>query len=183
MENNKIDNTQLEMRKKFIIYFFIYSALGWILETIFCLITLGVFNKRGFLYGPVCPIYGFGAILLIQCLHGKKVNIFGKFFIAMIAFTFIEYVASAVLEDLFGLRWWDYSNDILNFQGRISLPYSIAWGVMGVIFVEIIHPVIQRCVENLIKKVSTKKQNIILNILVLIILVDFTMSVIKYIKI
>ena len=67
-----IETKQLTEKQKLLSYFFTYSFLGWILETVFCVLTLGVFNKRGFLYGPVCPIYGFGAIILIESL--KKQN-------------------------------------------------------------------------------------------------------------
>ena len=100
-----VETEQLSEKQKLLLYFFTYSFLGWILETAYCILTLGVFNKRGFLYGPVCPIYGFGAILLIECLKKIKTNSFGKFFISMIAFTIFEYVVSVVLESLFGLRW------------------------------------------------------------------------------
>ena len=97
-----LQSDQLTEKQKMLLYFFIYAFLGWILETIYCVVTLGVFNKRGFLYGPVCPIYGFGAVLLIQCLKNTKTNTVGKFFIAMISFTIFEYIASVILEDLFG---------------------------------------------------------------------------------
>ena len=99
---------QLNEAQKIILYFVIYSFLGWILETIFAIFVLGRFVKRGFLYGPVCPIYGFGAIILIESLKKIKTNTVGKFFISMIAFTIFEYVVSVVLESLFGLRWWNY---------------------------------------------------------------------------
>ena len=105
MEKEKlVETNQLSEKQKLLLYFFTYSFLGWILETVFCILTLGVFNKRGFLYGPVCPIYGFGAIILIESLKKIKTNTVGKFFISMIAFTTFEYVVSVVLESLFGLR-------------------------------------------------------------------------------
>ena len=73
MEKEKlIETKQLTEKQKLLSYFFTYSFLGWILETVFCVLTLGVFNKRGFLYGPVCPIYGFGAIILIESLKKNK---------------------------------------------------------------------------------------------------------------
>ena len=72
---------KLTEKQKVILYFFIYALLGWILETVFCLITLGTFSKRGFLYGPLCPMYGFAAIGMIQLLKNIKTNTIGKFFI------------------------------------------------------------------------------------------------------
>lgn len=174
----KIEN--FEGLQKDVMYFFIYSFLGWVLETVFCLVTLGEFQKRGFLYGPVCPIYGFGAIILIKALKRIKTNFVGKFIISFVAFSAFEYVVSVVLEALFGLRWWDYSNEVLNFQGRISLSYSIAWGILGVIFVQNIHPYISNRVDKFISHISDNKQKIILFTLSLIIIIDMILSVIKY---
>lgn len=183
--NNKsiVETNELNEVQKMALYFFIYAFLGWLLETAYCVVTLGVFNKRGFLYGPVCPIYGFGAIILIQTLKNIKTNTIGKFFVSMIAFTAFEYVVSVVLESLFGLRWWDYSNEALNFQGRISLPFSIAWGIIGTIFVEKIHPFIESKVKRFTLLIKKKTQVIIINILLITILIDFILSIVKYINI
>lgn len=180
---NLVETNKLTQKQKVVLYFFIYAFLGWTLETIYCVVTLGVFNKRGFLYGPICPIYGFGAIILIECLKNVKTNTVGKFFIGMIAFTIFEYVASVVLEELFGLRWWDYTDEALNFQGRISLAFSIAWGIIGVIFVEKIHPFVKSKIEKYSLLISRKKQVIILYILVAIIAVDFVLSVARYLNV
>ena len=181
MEKEKlIETNQLTEKQKLLLYFFTYSFFGWILETIFCVLTLGVFNKRGFLYGPVCPIYGFGAIILIESLKKIKTNTAGKFFISMIAFTIFEYVVSVVLESLFGLRWWDYTGEPFNFQGRISLAYSIAWGIIGTIFVEKIHPFLKKKLEKFTIKIPHKMQVILLNGFLVIILIDFVMSIMRY---
>lgn len=181
MEKEKlVETNQLSEKQNLLLYFFTYSFLGWILETVFCILTLGVFNKRGFLYGPVCPIYGFGAIILIESLKKIKTNTVGKFFISMIAFTTFEYVVSVVLESLFGLRWWDYTGEPFNFQGRISLAYSIAWGIIGTIFVEKIHPFLKKQLEKLTIKIPHKVQVILLNVFLVIILIDFVMSITRY---
>ena len=178
-----VEKNELKKTQEMALYFFIYAFLGWLLETIFCLVTLGVFNKRGFLYGPVCPMYGFAAVIMIQMLKNIKTNTLGKFGICMIFFTVFEYVVAVVLESLFGLRWWDYSNEALNFQGRISLPYSIAWGILGVIFVEKIHPFIESKVKKIKLLMSKKAQVIIINGFVITIFIDFILSVVKYINI
>lgn len=174
---------KLTEKQKVILYFFIYALLGWILETVFCLITLGTFSKRGFLYGPLCPMYGFAAVGMIQLLKNIKTNTIGKFFICMIVFTSFEYIVAVVLESLFGLRWWDYSNEALNFQGRISLPYSIAWGIVGVIFVEKIHPYVKRKIEKIESLISDKILIILLYVSIVIIIVDFIASIVKYVNI
>ena len=87
-----VETNNLTKKQNIILYFFIYAFLGWLLETAFCILTTGVFTKRGFLYGPVCPIYGFGAVLIILTLKkfkGKKTK---EFFISMIVFSVFEYV-------------------------------------------------------------------------------------------
>lgn len=177
------EKNKLNENEKIVMYFFIYAFLGWILETAFCLVTQAKFMKRGFLYGPLCPMYGFAAVSIIQLLKNIKTNTIGKFCICMIAFTIFEYVVAVVLESLFGLKWWDYSNEVLNFQGRISLAYSIAWGIIGVIFVEKIHPYVMRKLEKFTTSISKKIQIMFLSIFVSIITIDFILSVIKYINI
>ena len=139
--------------------------------------------KRGFLYGPLCPMYGFAAISMIRLIKYVNTNTIGKFCICMILFTIFEYVVAVVLESLFGLRWWDYSNEVLNFQGRISLPYSIAWGIIGVIFVDKIHPFIKRNLEKYSVKVSKNLQLAFLYSCTAVIIIDFILSVLKYINI
>ena len=79
-----VETNNLTKKQNIILYFFIYAFLGWLLETAFCILTTGAFTKRGFLYGPICPIYGFGAILLIESLKNIKTNTVGKFFVGMI---------------------------------------------------------------------------------------------------
>lgn len=176
-------NNKVTKRQETLSYFYIYSFLGWILEMVYCVLMLGVFNKRGFLYGPVCPIYGFGAIILIQSLKSVKTNNIGKFFIAMVIFTVFEYIVSVVLENLFGLRWWDYTNEPFNFQGRVSLAFSIIWGIIGVIFIEKVHPFVEVKVRKYTSLINEKVQIIILNILLLTIIIDFILSIVKYINI
>ena len=169
---------QLNDMQKLVLYFVIYSFLGWILETIFALFVLGKFVKRGFLYGPVCPIYGFGAVLIILTLKkfkGKKTK---EFFISMIVFSVFEYVVSWLFEMIFHLRWWDYSNDIGNINGRISIAYSVAWGVIGLVFNEKIHPFIESKLAK--NKMSYEVQKIIVLILPIAILTDFILSSVKY---
>lgn len=183
MNTEEIKNKEkckLNENQRMVIYFFIYAFLGWVLETVFCLVTLGEFTKRGFLYGPLCPMYGFAAVSMIQLIKKVKTNTIGKFCICMIAFTIFEYVVAVVLESLFELRWWDYSNEVLNFQGRISLPYSIAWGIIGVIFVEKVHPFVKRKVDKYSEKISKNIQIVVLAILVLAIAIDFILSIYRY---
>ena len=169
----------IDIRVYFLL-FLTYSVAGWCMEVVGKLIKKKKFINRGFLIGPYCPIYGFGAIILIESLKKIKTNTAGKFFISMIAFTIFEYVVSVVLESLFGLRWWDYTGEPFNFQGRISLAYSIAWGIIGTIFVEKIHPFLKKQLEKLTIKIPHKVQVILLNVFLVIILIDFVMSIMRY---
>lgn len=132
-----------------IIYFAIYSFLGWLMETIFASIIERKFINRGFLIGPFCPIYGFGAVMII--LGSKLANgIFEQgltFYVIGILFsviltTILEYVTGAALEKFFNCKWWDYSDNILNLHGYICLKYSLLWGLLAFLMLQLIHPVI-----------------------------------------
>ena len=136
---------KLSTKEKVILYFLVYSFLGWCLETIYAYMVFGHFVKRGFLYGPICPIYGFGAILLILNLKNiKEDNNIAKFLAAMISFSIFEYLASFILETIFHQRWWDYTGAFLNLQGRICITFSLLWGIIGVLFINYIHPWIKK---------------------------------------
>ena len=182
MEDLSIRKTTKDKVLKCILYFFVYSFLGWIIETIYALFAHGYFVKRGFLYGPICPIYGFGAIALILLTKKIYKKPFIKFLIATIAFTLFEYVVSIMLENIFGLRWWDYSNDFLNIQGRISLIYSLFWGLIGWILLEKLHPIIKNKVEKINEIKGNNIQLIFAITLIIILMCDTVFSVIKYLN-
>ena len=168
--------------KDIVIYFFVYACIGWILESIYAFWVHGYFVKRGFLFGPYCPIYGFGAVLLILLLNNMKGKPIQEFILAAIAFTIFEYMVSYVLEVIFGLRWWDYSEDFLNLQGRVSIAYSILWGLLGIFLIEIIHPFIQKIIVKVRKYVNKKMNNIVVILLICTILTDLVFSSIKYLN-
>ena len=177
-----IKKTTKEKIIDYIAYFFIYSFLGWIIETIYAFIIHGGFIKRGFLFGPICPIYGFGAVILLLAtkkMYGKP---FQKFLIATVLFTVFEYLVSLIFEEIFGLRWWDYSNDFLNIQGRVSLLYSIAWGLIGLLLLEKLHPLVQNFIQKMNAKVSKNAQGFLVAIFIITIIVDTVFSTIKYLQ-
>ena len=180
MNEIAISKTTKDKIIDYISYFFIYSFLGWIIETIYAILINGFFVKRGFLYGPICPIYGFGAVILIMStkrLYGKP---FMKFLISTVAFTLFEYLVSLVLEMLFGLRWWDYSNDFLNIQGRVSLLYSIFWGLIGLFLLENLHPRVQNLIQKMNAKISKNAQGVLVRMFIVILIVDTVFSSIRY---
>ena len=145
----------------------------------------GTFVKRGFLFGIVCPIYGFGAVMLIiiNDLMSKKTNsIILKMIVMGILFTAFEYLVSLIFELIFGIRWWDYTNEFLNFQGRICLQFSIVWGIAGGIFIKFLYMPLQKIITKIRSKVSNKAINIVLIVLTAGILTDFILSILKYLK-
>lgn len=168
-----------------IIYYFVCSVIGWILEMIYGFMVFGHFVDRGFLYGPMCPIYGSGAavmVLITEAVRKKNLNVAWKFLIMTIIFTVIEYLTSLFLELIFGLRWWDYSNEFLNLNGRVCLVFSLMFGMMGIIFTEWVYEPSKRIIEKLREKISSKVIWIVLIILIVIWIVDTVFSVIKYVS-
>jgi uncharacterized membrane protein len=122
-------------------YFFIfYSFLGWLVETLSCSIEQGHFVDRGFLDGPFCPIYGFGALAIILFVFPFHQHIFLFFITSIIVASIIEYFTSLFFEKLFKVTWWDYSNKPFNLQGRICLENSIYWGILSILVLTFIHP-------------------------------------------
>lgn len=176
------DKRKLSNAQKAILYFFIYSFLGWSLEVIFAMYVERRFVNRGFLFGPICPIYGIGALILIGCLRNVNGNRILKFIIAVVAFSVFEYIASYILEVLFNKRWWDYSNDILNLQGRISILYSFVWGILGILFTEKLHPFIRKKVEKVSLSIPKTTQKIVINTLIVIFVVDEIFSILAYLN-
>lgn len=121
-------------------YWIIYSLLGWIVETIYCSVLDGYFVERGFLNGPLCPIYGFGALFVLLLLNQYSDNVVIVFIFGMIYTTIIEYITSFIMEKLFKMRWWDYSDYKFNIRGRVCLRNSFLFGFLCVVLIEIIHP-------------------------------------------
>lgn len=111
-----------------LIYFFVfYSFAGWCLEVLYYFKNERRFVNRGFLYGPFCPIYGFGVLFLVVFLDNYKHNIFALFFLACFFTTVLEYITGFVLEKAFKTKWWDYTDDPFNIHGRVCLLYSLLW--------------------------------------------------------
>lgn len=166
----------------YIFHFFTFSFLGWIMETIYCSIPAGEIVERGFLFSPICPIYGFGALTLILYFdtHTQKRNYIKLFFQFICIFSFFEYITGFVFEVIFGIRWWDYSDSKYSINGRITLLNSFLWGVVTVIFARFIYPIVKAIREKLITKIPDIAQIIVATILLFIIFVDFTASSINY---
>lgn len=128
------------------LYFFIYCILGWITEVLYCRLSLGKWTNRGFLYGPYCPIYGFGGIMVIIFLRPFIATPPLIFLLAFFLTTLLEYVTSYAMEKLFDAKWWDYSHLPLNINGRVCLLNSVLFGILGLFVTYIIHPYVQSLV-------------------------------------
>jgi uncharacterized membrane protein len=132
---------------KYFVDFVIFSCMGWIYETIFCTVKKKKWENRGFLYGPICPIYGAGAIaceILVDLLNRPQYSFhytwWQVFIVAFFGSIVLEYSTSWLLEKLFHAYWWDYSSMPLNVKGRICFPYSVCFGFAGMLVVYVIVP-------------------------------------------
>ena len=126
------------------IWFVIYSIFGWIYESTYCTINERRWENRGFLYGPVCPIYGIGIIFIILMWHvaearGIDLAWWQIFLCSFIGSIILEYSTHWALEKLFHAYWWDYSNMPLNVNGRICLPASLLFGMGGLAVVRLLY--------------------------------------------
>lgn len=132
----------------YLMYFFIYAFIGWVVEVSFHAVTVGKFINRGFLSGPYCPIYGFGAISVIYFLTDiAEKNKFVLFLGSIVIATAIEFVAGFLLEKIFHERWWDYTDKKLNIGGYICMEFSIIWGLFCFLLYEAVHPVTKSLVD------------------------------------
>ena len=127
----------------------IYSCLGWCCEVAFAALKTGKFVNRGFLNGPVCPIYGFGVLSVVLVLEPVKDNLLLLFFGSIVFTSLLEFIAGFAMERIFHDKWWDYSNNPFNIKGYICLEFSIIWGIACVLVVDIIHPIIMKLVNAL----------------------------------
>lgn len=158
----------------YLFLFYTYSIIGWIAETTYVSIIKKKFIDRGFLIGPYCPIYGCGAIIIIFYLTQYKDNILTVFLLGMLLCSILEYFTSFIMEKLFNARWWDYSNDRYNLNGRICLKNSSLFGLGSIIVIYLGQPFI----ENIIPKTNTT-----LLIIVIIFSVIFLADLITSLKV
>ena len=153
----------LKSLQKYVVFFYIYAFLGWIVDVSICFVSDGVLENRGFLYETICPMYGWAALVLI--LLSKKIEgkggIVKKFVIATIWCSVLEYLTSLILEVFFGIRWWDYSKEPYNIQGRICLAASLFWGILSILFMREIHPFIEKKLRKISSKMKEKTKTII----------------------
>jgi len=161
------------------VYFFIYSFIGWVLESTYKSILQKKVVNSGFLLGPFCPIYGFGALIMYFSLKDLTNNIIVLFLFGLIVLSIFEYVVGLFLEIVFKTKYWDYSKNKFNIQGKVCLKNSLYWGALGVVFMRAVHP----AVEKIVKMIPGIYLIITVLVLVLIICIDTIGTVIKLFKI
>ena len=127
-----------------ILYFFVYGFLGWCTEVIFAAFKQHRFVNRGFLNGPICPIYGVGVTLVIACLEAFQSNLLLLYISSVILVTVLEGVTGLAMDKLFHNKWWDYSKLPFNIGGYVCLLFSLIWGVACVFIVYFVHPLIHQ---------------------------------------
>lgn len=121
----------------YIFIYFFYGFCGWLGESVYCSVPAKKWINRGFLTGPICPIYGTGivvfSLLLMPVKHlGHPILVF---LCGIVVSDIVEFVTSYVMEKLFHARWWDYSDKFMNLQGRICLQHSFYWGIAAIAYI------------------------------------------------
>jgi len=155
------------------LWLIVYSFLGWIYESIVCSVEENKLINRGFLNGPLCPIYGFGAITSILLFYGRTDNVFLLFICGASLACTLEYLTSVLMEKIFHARWWDYSNRRFNFNGRICLLGAVVFGVLIVLLIKIVHPFIY----SLTKRLDNNALFIISSVLFILVLIDLFITI------
>lgn len=156
----------------YFLYFIIIAICGWMMEVTLQLIQKHKFADRGFLIGPYCPIYGVGAILITIGLTKLEAYPLALFCVAIVVCAILEYLTSYVMEKIFHARWWDYSENKFNINGRICLETIIPFGLLGLALIYIINPFI----FNQLAKIPEDMLNYIAIIVAVLFVVDNIIS-------
>lgn len=154
----------------YFLYFIILAIMGWIMEVTLQLVQKHKFSNRGFLIGPYCPIYGCGGILITLTLSNLANHPVALFSTAILICGVLEYITSYLMEKIFNARWWDYSNNKFNINGRVCLETIIPFGILGLVLIYIINPF----VLNNLSKIPTN----IIDIIAIIVATLFTLDLI-----
>ena len=165
---------------RYLLLFFFYSTAGWVVESTYCSIGEKRLVNRGFMTGPMCPIYGTGALVMTLFMYNPyKDRPLIVFLLGMLLCDIVEYFTSVIMETLFHARWWDYTYEFLNIKGRICLKHTLFWGIASVDFVYILHPGVDKTILGF-----SDKTIIVLSVVILIIFTaDIVHSTIKAIDI
>lgn len=157
-----------------VLFFYIYCVLGWCFETtVVSVFVRHHFVNRGFLFGPVLPIYGFGALAILLSTLPFRAHWWLVGLVGMAAATLLEYVTGVVMEALFKVRYWDYSHKRFNFRGHICLTSSLAWGGLSVLLVYFMN----QPIEALVMMIDEAIRPVIVFVATILFSIDLTHSV------
>lgn len=156
----------------YILLFFTYAILGWLMEVGCKLVETKKFINRGFLIGPYCPIYGWGAIIITLLLNKYLADPIALFIMAIVICSIIEYATSYFMEKIYHARWWDYSRRKYNINGRICLETMIPFGILGVLIMYFANPFFTGIYE----KIPENALTVICSFLVIVFLIDNIIS-------
>ncbi|WP_049963014.1 putative ABC transporter permease [Ruminococcus sp. HUN007] len=159
-----LQNTVFEL----FFYFLWWSVFGWFLEVVDRTLETGGFENRGFLNGPICPIYGFGVIIITHVLAPLKGDFLVLYVLSVAICTSFELFVGVLMEKTFHAKWWDYSEEKFNYRGFICLRISLLWGVGSVLVICVVHPLI----EKLVAKIPYLGGNIFAAVVTTIIVID-----------
>lgn len=134
---------------QWVLFFFFYSFIGWIWESCYVSVRKRRWVNRGFMHGPMLPLYGSGALAVLVSTISVRENTALVFLLGMLAATALEYFTGAAMERLFHVRYWDYSNQKLNFHGYICISSSLCWGCFSILLVRAVHVPVEAAVLKL----------------------------------
>ena len=164
----------------YILLFFIFSFIGWVVEVLEGIINKRGFINRGFLVGPICPIYGISCLVMLFLLNRYENDYLILFLLGMVICTLIEYFTSLILEKIFNTRWWDYSDHKINLNGRVCLETMLLFGLSGILLMKIFKPPFNKLLEIIPFNIKL----IISIVLLILLIIDlcFSINVINYLK-
>ncbi len=157
---------------QWLFFFYLYCFFGWCFESAYVSLKSGKPVNRGFMRGPFLPLYGSGAIMMLVVSMPFQDHVFLTYIAGVIGATVLEYITGVMMEALFKVRYWDYSNQKFNFQGHICLSSSIAWGFLTILMTRVIH----RPVERFAMMIPGNVLFPVTMLLTVYIVVDFTLS-------
>ncbi len=155
-----------------VLWFLTYSILGWIVESIYMSICNRKITNRGFTKGPMCPIYGFGALTVFFLLKPYSDNPVRLFFMGMFLATALEFITARIMQRVFGEIWWDYREKPFNYRGIICLESSVAWGFYTVGLFFFLHNIL----VNIVDSVPLLAGKVIGSIILILYMIDFMMA-------
>ena len=179
--NKNLDNKKITILGfsiwRILAYFIIYSVVGYVIETLFGIVSKGLWESRqSFLYGPFCAIYGLGAVIMILFLQYFNKNNNRLFWGGFLIGSIVEYTLSLIGEIVFHAIWWDYSNMPLNINGRICVFYSLFWGFLAIYLITYLNPKVDRLIDNVKNKFSMKTLKRVTMGIIMFMAIDFIIT-------